>query len=253
MTAFLTALHTRNAILYQLGWFCLAGTLVCAILSLTTQTQVLGINAYIKPMKFFVSTGILCWTMAWYVVLLPQQRSVRAYAWMFVIVFVFELGIVVWQASRGKLSHFNISTPMDGLLFSLMGLAITVFTVWTAYIGFLFFRLSTTAVSPAYLWGIRLGIALFVIFAFEGFMMAGRLAHTVGAPDGGAGAPIVNWSTQHGDLRIAHFFGMHALQLIPLFAYYIAKNPRQVMLTGILYAVFVTALLVRASAGRPVF
>ncbi|GAB4020870.1 hypothetical protein GCM10028808_63830 [Spirosoma migulaei] len=251
MTAIFSTLQVRNIILYQLGWCCMAGMLVCAVLALITQTQVLGINAYLKPMKFFASTVILCWTMAWYLAELPQKGSVRVYSWMFVFVFVVELGIIIWQASRGKLSHFNLSTPIDGLLFSLMGVAITVFTGWTAYIGFLFFRLDTTTSSPAYLWGIRLGILLFVVFAFEGFMMAGRLAHTVGAPDGGPGLPVLNWSTRFGDLRVAHFFGMHALQLIPLFSYYIARQPIHVIILSVFYFLLVTFLLMQALASKP--
>ena len=251
MAVFFSSLQLRNAILYWLGWFCVAGMFVCMGLVLSTQAQVMGINAYIKPVKFLASTGILCWTMTWYMAELPQKSRVRAYSWMFVVVFIFELGIVIGQASRGKLSHFNISTPLNAMLFSLMGVAITVFTVWTAYIGFLFFRLKTTSISPAYLWGIRLGMLLFVMFAFEGFLMAGQLAHTVGAADGGAGLPVTNWSTRYGDLRVAHFFGMHALQLIPLFGYYIARRPWQVIVASAVYFLLVTGLLMQALAGKP--
>lgn len=81
--------------------------------------------------------------------------------------------------------------------------------------------------------------------------MAARLAHTVGAPDGGPGLPIINWSTRYGDLRVAHFFGMHALQLLPLFGYYVARRPRQVIIVAVLYAASITFLLVLALTGKP--
>lgn len=250
MKSLLSTLKNRNAVLYGFGLTCLISGAVCIGLTLTTTGQVLGINAFIKPAKFFLSVWIFCWTMAWILPLLDRPRVATVYAWMVVAVMTFELGIIVVQAYRGKLSHFNISSVLDAVLFSSMGIAITLLTAWTAYIGVLFFRLKTSMVSPAYLWGIRLGILLFVLFAFEGFLMAGRLSHTVGAADGGAGLPIINWSTRYGDLRIAHFFGMHALQLLPLFGYYLARRPRQVILLATVYLLFVTFLLVQALSGR---
>lgn len=247
----LLTLKERNSILYRFGLLCFVAGAVCASLVLLTSGQVLGINAYIKPAKFFVSTGIFCWTIAWFLPLLNRPRTVTIYAWMVVVVMMIELGIIVVQAARGKLSHFNVSSALDGLLFGTMGVAITIFTVWTAYIGYLFFRHRPVGIEPGYLWGIRLGILLFVVFAFEGYTMVDRLAHTVGAADGGPGWPVTNWSTRYGDLRIAHFFGMHALQLLPLLGYYVARRPRQIIGLSLFYFVAVTLLFMQALTGKP--
>ncbi|MBD2704657.1 hypothetical protein IC229_28730 [Spirosoma sp. BT702] len=251
MNSFLTTLKSRNSLLYYFGWFCLLGTIVCTILTLITHTEVLGINAFIKPGKFFVSIAIFTWTMGWFTGLLPQRNKVRIYSWVVINAMLIELLIITAQAALGKLSHFNISSFADARLFDVMGAAITILTIWTAYIGYLFFRHKPEQIDVAYLWGIRLGILLFVIFAFEGFVMAAKLRHTIGAPDGGPGLPVMNWSTRYGDLRVAHFFGMHALQLLPLFAYYVARRSSHVILLAAFYFLFITFLLMQALAGKP--
>ncbi|GAB4000123.1 hypothetical protein GCM10028807_52150 [Spirosoma daeguense] len=251
MHTFLSTLKSRNSLLYYLGWVCLWGTFGCAILAFTTHTQILGINAFIKPAKFFISIAIFSWTMGWFTGLLPQRKKVRIYSWVVIITMLIELIIITAQAALGKLSHFNISSSLDARLFNVMGVAITILTIWTGYIGYLFFRQKPETINATYLWGIRLGIILFVIFAFEGFAMAAQLRHTIDAPDGGPGLPVLNWSTRNGDLRVAHFFGMHALQLIPLFGYYVARRVSQIVLLTAFYLLFVTFLLIQALSGTP--
>ncbi|QJD77698.1 hypothetical protein [Spirosoma rhododendri] len=251
MNSFFTTLRQRNPILSAFGWICLISAVVCVGLMLITNVQVLGINAFVKPVKFFLSSSIFVWTMGWLMGYLRQQRSVRIYSWAITLILAFELVVVVVKAGLGQLSHFNVKSATGGILFSLMGVAITIAILWTLYIAILFLLQRPDELSGTYLWGIRLGMLIFIVFAFEGGMMAARLAHTVGAPDGGAGLPGINWSTQHGDLRIAHFFGMHALQLIPLFGYYIARRPFQTVLFAIVYVGAVSWVLLEALAGRP--
>jgi predicted neutral ceramidase superfamily lipid hydrolase len=95
MNSFFTTLNRRNVVLYAFGWICLAGTIICAGLTVVTTTQVLGINAFVKPAKFFVSATIFVWTMGWLMGYLRQQRSVRIYSWAITLILAFELTVVV--------------------------------------------------------------------------------------------------------------------------------------------------------------
>jgi hypothetical protein len=253
VTGFLIQLRSRNPLLYYFGWINILGALICLLLTQTTSIEVLGINAFIKPMKFFLSIGILGFTMSWYMVYLKNQKAVKIYSWIMIITMIVEMSIIVWQAANGRLSHFNVSSPFHGMLFMLMGIAITIFTLWTLYIGILFFLQKgfPFALPEGYIWGIRLGILWFVIFAFEGGHMVAQLAHTIGAPDGGEGLPLLNWSREYGDLRVAHFFGMHSLQLLPIAGYYITKSKSQMATLAITWFLFVMLLYWQALMSSP--
>jgi hypothetical protein len=83
-------------------------------------------------------------------------------------------------------------------------------------------------------------------------------AHTVGAPDGGPGLPGTGWSTEHGDLRIPHFVGLHAVQALPLLALLLASlgvhptaRTRLVLVSSFSYAGLFAILLAQALGGEP--
>jgi hypothetical protein len=253
MISFIRNLYARNPILYIFGWLCLVGAMIGIVMIFFDNTLVLGINAWIKPVKFLLSIWIFSWTMGWFLYYLQAPGKSLYYSFMVVIVMAFELFVIIWQAANGRLSHFNISSPLYMNLYNAMGIAIGILTIWTAYIAVLFFVKKDFTVPMPYIWGIRLGLIMFVIFSIEGGVMAARLSHTVGAADGGSGIPFVNWSDAYGDLRVAHFFGIHSLQILPLTGFYIARTNRQVFVVALLYFAMVTIMLVQALSQIPLW
>jgi hypothetical protein len=83
--------------------------------------------------------------------------------------------------------------------------------------------------------------------------MGSRLTHTIGGQDGEAGIPLLNWSTKYGDPRIAHFIGMHALQVIPIVSFYLLKNTKATVILALLYFALAVFTLVQALQGRSLF
>lgn len=250
---FLIQLKSRNRLLYAFSLISLAGALISGILIFVSPTEIGNQPAWFKPFRFFLSSAIMTATLAWIMVYLQNQRTVRIFSRALVVTLGTELLIIFLQAARGRASHFNHSTVGDDILYGIMGLSIVIFTLWTAWICWCFFRQESYPLwmSDGYLWGIRMGLLFFVVFALQGGHMSWFDQHSVGGLDGSPGLPLTNWSKWYGDLRVPHFFGMHSLQLLPLIGYYFFPKKSTLLVMAITWLTFILLLYWQALEGFP--
>jgi hypothetical protein len=188
---------------------------VLAVLAVVDDRMLLGAPLWLKPLKFAVSFVAYAGTLAWLLGRL-KERTLQRTGWVVVAASAVEMAIIVGQAGRGVRSHFNTDTAFDADLFSVMGATIVV--LWFATLAVALRFLREPGRDRALGTAVRLGLVVTLVGLLEGFVMVALNGHSVGVPDGGPGLPLVGWSTTGGDLRIAHFVGMHALQGLPLLA-----------------------------------
>jgi len=251
----------------------LAGALVGLVLDPRVIT---GAPAWLKPAKFAVSITIYTVTLAWVFSMIPEwTRTRRVVGWVTAMTMVIEMAIISAQAWRGTTSHFNVRTATDAALFGIMGLAIVVQTLSTIAVAIALWRHRFD--DRALGWALRFGVSITIVGALTGGLMtrptdaqleAARAgqgmtiagAHTVGAPDGGPGLVGTGWSTEHGDLRVPHFVGLHASQVLLILALLLARGPlsrrpslraRLVLTAAVSYAALYVILLIQALRGVP--
>ncbi len=237
ISEFLDNLKNRNRLLYYFGWLNFIAFAVCLALYFIDTTLITGINAWVKPIKFCLSVGIYTWSFAWLLFYVRNQKIAAGISWFIIVTMLVENSIIILQAARGEISHYNISSSLNGLLFGMMGVFIGINTVINAFTLILFLIKSQVIIQGYQLLAWRAGLLLFLVGSISGGLMIANMGHTIGGIDGGPGIPFTNWSTQAGDLRIAHFFTLHALQLIPLFAYLIPKSMNRKALLVILFSI----------------
>jgi hypothetical protein len=271
----LNRLWKTDAPLTATGLLMLPVLAILAVGLIVDPRLITGAPAWLKPAKFALSIAVYVFTLAWMFTFIPGSgRTRRIVGRVTAIVMVLELSIISVQDWRGTSSHFNVSTTLNTVLFTVMGTAIVLQTVTSIAVAVALWRQEFK--DQALGWALRCAMIITIIGAFSGGLMtrptpdqlaaahAGRAipvigAHTVGAPDGGPGIPGTGWSNEHGDLRVPHFVGLHALQALPLFAFLLRRrrlsSDARLRLTftaaGSYFALFVI-LLAQALRGQPV-
>jgi hypothetical protein len=134
------------------------------------------------------------------------------------------------QVLRGTTSHFNVDTPFDHGVYILVKVAIMPVALAVVAIFILLLRQKELppVVGSALHWAVFLtivglipGILMILPDPWQDAITQYKQfdGHTVGFPEGGPGIPWLGWSTVAGDLRIPHFVGIHALQVLPLIGF----------------------------------
>lgn len=260
--------------LIRTSWL-MAGLAIAFGLALVVDPRTVdGAPAWLKPAKFAISLSLYGFTFAWMLRQLSAWPRVACWgAWTTTAASLIELGLIAMQAGRGVASHFNTHTSFDGAVFAIMGFAIAAQTLAAGSVAVAMWRqpFSDRALGRA----LRLGLTLTVIGSSVGGLMArpsgaqleqaeatGKMpragSHSVGGNDGGPGLPGLRWSIEHGDLRVAHFVGLHAMQVLPLVAFFTRRRVSDRVRTtvvvgaGVSYGTFFALLLAEALAGQAV-
>jgi len=199
-----------------------------------------GVPAWVKPSKFAISISVYAFTFAWLLGFVEgHSRLVRVMANVTVVSVVVEMVAIITQAARGTISHFNISTPFNSFVWMSMGTFIVL--VWTMNLLLAILLIRQRMADRAFAWALRLGVLISFVGMAVAFLMVrptpqqvaaiasgygGRIAgaHTVGVADGGPGLLFLGWSTVAGDLRVGHFVGLHALQVLPLLGWLLSRR-----------------------------
>jgi len=252
------------------------GAFVVFLVGLVVDPRVItGAPAWLKPAKFVVSTAIYVFTLAWVFTYLSDWPRLRKLVGRgTAAIFIVEVAIIALQAWRGTTSHFNFTTPLNAALFVVMGSAIVVQTVLSAFVAVALWRQQFQ--DRALGWALRIGMVITIAGASTGGLMTrpteGQLdqmkathqaapiigGHTVGAIDGGRGLPGTGWSVEHGDLRVGHFIGLHALQVLPLIGWLLwrrrveaSRRVRLMVVAGGSYGAIFGILIWQALRGQP--
>ena len=253
-------LRRRSPVLAFTGALHLMLLLATMALLLLDSREVLGINVWIKPMKFMASLTIYLWTIAWLIGYIKNARgSVLAISRGISTCMIIETACLLVQACRGVRSHFNHDTlRQHGIRHhgcrDCHRHAADDLDARSLPPG-------ESMIPRVYLWGIRLGIVVFLVGAVVGGMMSGNEGHTIGGVDGGPGLPFLNWRIDAGDLRVAHAFGLHGLQIMPFLGYILSRRARRTQGSSyslailvsitVIYSLLILATLLQALSGRP--
>lgn len=224
--------------------------------------QIAGVSVWIKPAKFAASFALWFGTLAWlWPAIAPAARQ-RWTARLAVPVMLgaawFEMAYITGRAAFGQGSHFAVGDLFGAVMYGLMGLGATMLVAMVAGVGLLILRHGNPAMPAlarrAAGWGLLL---TGILGGATGWAISVHQGAWIGGTESNAGglAPFF-WSRDGGDLRVAHFMGMHAMQALPLAAWVLARwAPHRAapawVAAAIAWVLVTVGSFSQATAGRP--
>jgi hypothetical protein len=205
-----------------------AGLAILALMAPTALALALDprslndIPIWIKPLKFQASVGLYLLTLAWFLAALPERirrgRVAGALVAAAIGASLFEIAYITLQAARGLASHYSVDDPFHAAMYTLMGIGAVTLTAVSPAVAALLWRHRPARWTTAFWLSAILGLALtFVLGAGAGAVLSAGDGHWIGGVRSDAGGvPVFGWSRTGGDLRAAHFLGMHALHGLPI-------------------------------------
>jgi hypothetical protein len=222
MKALIRSVRNGSRILYYTGLLHLFLALVFMILSGFDARIINDESIWLKPFRFAVSIFLFTWTYAWFTNYLESGKKIIAALNHIIALCMFiEIALISMQSIRGVASHFNVSTPFDATVFSVMGAVIgfNAFVMGIWFVIFVFFNKGGGQYRSSIIWG---------MFLFLLGNLAGYFIIRYGWPNPAAGMSdsiqITGWKTSFKDLRIPHAIGLHAIQALPFSMWLIIKT-----------------------------
>lgn len=258
---------TNHKFLFWVGLAMIACALLLVPFWLFDSVEILGVSRWEKPMKFFISTGIFCVTYSW--LSAHISRWPRLVYWTGVIIaisFIIEMIGIAGAAAFETTSHFNVSNPLSVAVWAIMATFVNIIFASTIVLSLLIVLERQKPMLMRV--GLGLGSSITAVGMGIAFFMTGPTeeqrtnfqgiagAHAVGVADGGPGLPLLGWSTVAGDLRVGHFFGLHAIQIaiaLLIIQRYLPAVMRlpAVVVGSLTYLGFVLAVTGQALRGEP--
>jgi hypothetical protein len=245
-------LRSASPLLWWTSLAFLGGFAICSLLAFIDPRLFNGISVWVKPAKFYLSLAVHMLTLSFGIALLPERtqmsRTTAGITVTMASMAIFEMAYITFRAARAEASHFNTGSEIAGLLYNLMGAGAGAMMVVTAILGVQILRhgprsLLSLATGSSFILAALLTLVI-------GFTLGGMGSHWIGGDQTDAtGLPLIGWSTTGGDLRVAHFLGLHLAQALPLVALF---GSRSLLVAAGLGGVLLTiAAYAQALSGLP--
>ncbi len=253
--------------LYVVGVAMLLMAAVSGLLAWLDPRLFQGVSTWAKPLKFQVSTGVYLLTLALFMSWLPgdkkQTRLAGYVVWVAIVAGVFEVLYITWQGAMGLASHYNYASAFYSAMYTLMGVGAVMLTTASLALAVLVASSPTYALPRTMKHAVVLGLVLTFVLGtgFGSYLGAQRTGHWVGgALTDTGGMPLINWSRSGGDLRVAHFFGIHAMHFVPSIAAWAAamrlpgaKHVASAWFVAAGFSALTVWTFVQATQGTPFF